>query len=1131
MTDPRRNRIILGIVLALLALALLVIVPGSPLSKPTRLGLDLKGGVELVYQGRPTPKVPKVTPQAIDDAINTIRKRTDALGVSEPEIQRAGANEISIGLPAVKNAARAEQQVGTTAQLQFYDWEPNVYLDLNGKLTTLANVELSNPQQGLQLANTGQGALPLFQSVRLAAKLKPTPEADDVPPDGPSKAVAARFHNDKNLIERYYDGKNDTTGDKYYLFRPAAKGGQRQLIRPGEVKAGEGGTAQANDASAYYGSCAEIAADFTQTAAAKRQQGGGAAKPAKGTACPATLKSLGGHGPPAGSLIVKVPRGIIVVKQEKDRRAPKNQADAYYVLEDDSELSGSDIKDPKQASDPQTSEPIVTFSFTDAGRKAFARATKREAQRGQNLLAPGVANGDKEQRFAISLDNQIVSLATISFIDNPEGIPGDTGAQINGIGDLGQTQDLAENLRIGALPISLKLISKTQVSATLGKQALNQGLIAGAAGLVLTLLFLLVLYRVLGVIAGVALLAYAVLLFALVKLIPITMTLPGIAGLILTLGVAADANIVIFERIKEEARQGRSIPAAIASGYAKGIRTIIDANVVTIGVAFILFTLATAGVKGFAFTLGIGTLVSLFTAVLATSAILGSMSRSRLLGSRSAIGIGGRERHWRVDFSGLSNWFFSLSGLILVAGALGIAALGINFGIDFESGTRIKTPLDRPASVAQVRDVLRPLGYADAKVQSLKEPDLGQNVVQIRVHKLEPAQVTRVQNALSQRFGVHDFSSESIGPTFGQQIAKTAVLAVIASLILISIYIGLRFEFKFAVPVLIALAHDLLITAGVYALTKREVNTPTVAALLTILGFSLYDTIIVFDRIRENVPRMPRATFSQIVNRSMSEVLTRSLATSASTLMPIGALMLFGGETLKDFGFALLVGVASGTYSSIFIAAPVLTHWKEREPGYKRRRQLVMQDHGGVIPPYSETRLGEDDDVAPKPGPGTRERPARRGRGRGGGAAAPAEAPKRPPAPEVKEPAAPVPSAVPGGGPAAGPGGRVDVHPAPAKPTAQPAPGEAPDTAAPQPAEEVSDVRARAAARAAARRASRPGPSGGGSTSTTGGGAQAGDGSGDGSGDDSPSGGQAPGDGDSRKQRGGRRQRKRHGRR
>jgi SecD/SecF fusion protein len=431
--------------------------------------------------------------------------------------------------------------------------------------------------------------------------------------------------------------------------------------------------------------------------------------------------------------------------------------------------------------------------------------------------------------------------------------------------------------------------------------------------------------------------------------------------LILTLGVAADANIVIFERIKEEVRAGRSIPAAITGGYAKALRTIIDANVVTIGVAFILFTLATAGVKGFALTLGLGTIVSLFTAVLATSAVLGTMARTRVLRSRHALGAGRERIGAKFDFMGKSKYFFSMSGVILIAGALAIAGLGINFGIDFKSGTRITTPLERQADVTQVRKVLTPLGYGDAKIQQVSDPDLGKNVVQISVPKLDPSKVIRVRTALDKRFGVRtaDFSSSSIGPTFGAQIAKTAVIAIIASLLLISIYIGFRFEFKFAVPVLIALAHDLLITAGVYSLLDREVTTSTVAALLTILGYSLYDTIIVFDRIRENVPRMPRATFSQIANRSMSEVLTRSLVTSFSTLLPVSGLMLFGGETLKDFAFALFVGVLSGTYSSIFIATPVLTEWKEREPTYMRRRRLVLRDHGGHVPAFATAALGD----------------------------------------------------------------------------------------------------------------------------------------------------------------------------
>ncbi|MEX2253343.1 MAG: protein translocase subunit SecD [Thermoleophilaceae bacterium] len=933
MTSPLRNRVILGLVGLTLLLAALVIIPGTPLSQKTVLGLDLRGGVELVYEARPTPKVPEVTPQAIDDAIETMRERTDALGVSEPEIQRAGSDQISIGLPDVENADRAIEQVGTTAQLQFYDWEPNL----------IGDKERPVPD--------------LFEAVTRASKVKPKAEAVDVPADGPSKEVEKRFGGDQQKIRQYYDRRNDSVGDRYYLFAPNDK-----LIPAGQFTAPLPKDAPRNPATEFYSSCKELGDAFKDRDVPRGARPDSTVP--KGSACPGTLRSLGKKGPPPGSKVVKVPQGAVVVQAERPEKFPENRSfDSYWVLEDDSELSGADIENPEPNTDQQTQEPIVTMEFTDQGRKAFAAATKREAERGaEQILPPGTPRENAFQRFAITLDNQIVSLATIDFVENPEGIDGRTGAQINGIGDLKQTQDLAKSLRIGALPIDLQLISQTQVSATLGQQALDQGLVAGGAGLLLTILFLLAFYRVLGVVAAITLVTYALFLFALVKLIPITLTLPGIAGMILTLGVAADANIVVFERIKEEAREGRSIPAAIAAGYTKALRTIIDANVVTIGVAFILFMLATAGVKGFAFTLGIGTLVSLFTAVLATSAILGSMARTRVIGSRFAVGAGEAFTNWRFDFMGASRWFFSMSGVILVVGALGVAGLGINFGIDFESGTRITTPLQQKASVDQVRDVLSPLGYGDAKIQEVKDPEIGANIVQLSTPTLEPGEVQQVRGALDEKFGVDqgDFSSSSVGPTFGAQIARTAVLAIIASLILISIYIAIRFEPKFAVPILIAVAHDVLITGGVYALVGREVTTSTVAALLTILGFSLYDTIIVFDRIRENVPRMPRATFSQIVNRSMSEVLTRSLVTNLCTLLPVVALMLFGGETLRDFAFALLVGIASGTYSSIFIASPVLSLWKEREPTYKRRRRLVMQDHDGVVPAFAEISLGEE---------------------------------------------------------------------------------------------------------------------------------------------------------------------------
>ena len=461
----------------------------------------------------------------------------------------------------------------------------------------------------------------------------------------------------------------------------------------------------------------------------------------------------------------------------------------------------------------------------------------------------------------------------------------------------------------------------------------------------------------LGIIAVGALFIYAIYFFALIKLIPITMTLPGIAGLILTIGVAADANIVIFERVKEEIRAGRSVSAGIVQGYRKGIAAIIDANVVTFMVAFILFILATAGVKGFAFTLGIGTLTSLFTAVLATQAVLGTMQRSPLLGAaRRRSGAGETQAPLDAGLHGRVEVVLLDVGRDPAHRRAGHRRQGPELRHRLPVGHarqgRLRAAAERERRrrrAARPRASRTPRSRRSRATRSSRA-----TASRSRWPRAGAETIAKVQPLLTQRFGAPKaYQSNSIGPTFGQTVAKSAIIAIIASLIVISAYIALRFEWKFAVPVLIALMHDLLITAGVYSLTGREVTTSTVAALLTILGYSLYDTIIVFDRIRENVPRMPRAAFTQIVNRSMSEVLTRSLATSFCTLLPILALLFFGGDTLKDFAFALLVGVVSGAYSSVFIASPVLAHWKEREEVYRRRRHRIIAELGGVVPAYA----------------------------------------------------------------------------------------------------------------------------------------------------------------------------------
>ncbi len=861
MGSRKRNLFVLLFVLGLVAVSALVIV-----SKSTRLGLDLKGGLELVYQGRGTPSNPEVTGDTIDKAITKIRERIDTLGVAEPEVSRLGATEITVSLPDITDAKRAIDQVGTTAQLYFYDWEPNV---------------ITQPK---------------------IPKAKPG-GSSETPFDSAYKAVSVASQQPQSC-----DGCT-TTGPRYYLF---SKGKEPKLLA-GPVSAKK---------------------DLYESPTGKKFS-----------------KSAG--------QVLTVQQGTLVLTDTQKSDPACLTSECYWVLNDRPALSGSEIKDPAQGYDQVTNQPNITFSFTDKGRQEFQDVTRAIAQRGQNKAIGPVNSAQASAlsgHFAAVLDNEVVSRPIINFAENPDGIDGRTGAQISGSFTPQEAQDVASALQIGALPITLQLISQTQVSATLGQQALDQGILAGAIGLILVMLFLVGFYRVLGVIASSALIAYGLIFFALIKLIPITLTLPGIAGLILTIGVAADSNIVIFERIKEEVRAGRSISSAITIGYRRGIATIIDANVVTLLTAFILFVLATAGVKGFAFTLGVGIMVSLLTAVVFTQALLGSMSHTKFMRSPAMLGAKPQERvRWHFDFMGASKWFFSISGMILIIGAFALTTKQLNFGIDFESGTRIKVALSQTTDENGVRGTLNSIGIKDESIQRASDPNLGDNVFQIETSELTPKQGDEIQSALDNKYGIDQgaFDNTTIGPTFGAQVADSAVLAIIFSLLLISGYIAIRFQPKFAIPVLIAIVHDILITGGIYALTGREVTTSTVAAILTILGYSLYDTIIVFDRIRENLPRMPRAAFSQIVNRSMSEVMTRSLVTSFCTLISVVALMIFGGTTLQDFAFAIMIGIISGTYSSIFIASPVLTAWKEREPAYRRRGARLIAAYGEV-PPFAE---------------------------------------------------------------------------------------------------------------------------------------------------------------------------------
>ena len=628
------------------------------------------------------------------------------------------------------------------------------------------------------------------------------------------------------------------------------------------------------------------------------------------------------------------------------------QQDFYYLIRhtpnatnpDDvvPEMSGADLNldGTRQDFDTTSGQPIVTMQFTDEGEDKFGDITGEVARRGK--IQSGLLGQDVNHHFAIVLDGQIKSWPTIDWREYPNGIRGSNGAQITGIGEIQEAQDLALVLQTGALPVTFQTLEQTTISATLGQDSLNEAWKAAIAGLLIVALFLLLFYRFLGVVAVLGLGIYAAFLYAMILIFNVTLTLPGFAGMILTLGVAADANIVIFERVKEEYRAGKSVRAAIAAGYGKGFATIIDANVVTAITAVILFLVATAGVKGFALMLLIGTGVSLLTAVAATRAILGLLGGFNWFDNPRLMGAEGEPPKWiRRDFVGRRNIWFAIAGTLVLVSLIAIGAKGLNLGIDFRGGTQVTFTTPQPVALEAVRSEAASIGQSGAQIvgrgtASGPNEDL-YSEFSIRTEDLTQPEQARLTGDLERTFEA-ETSVRSVSGSFGRQIAEGAVLAILVSLLLIVGYIAARFHWKFSAPVIIALAHDVIITVGIYAILGREVTTATVAAVLTILGFSIYDTIIILDRIRENIPLMRRASFRVLANVSLWETIPRSLATTFITLLPISTLYFFGGETLKDFAFALLIGIGAGAYSSIFIAAPLLAVFKEREPEYARKK-------------------------------------------------------------------------------------------------------------------------------------------------------------------------------------------------
>jgi SecD/SecF fusion protein len=680
------------------------------------------------------------------------------------------------------------------------------------------------------------------------------------------------------------------------------------------------------------------------------------------------LKRFGGT-LPHGFVALKVPAHMIVVSCAATSgclgaggAGASTSGTYYYLLKYFPQASGKQVQIPEmtgadlvlsgtRADFGQAGSPVVLLQFTNHGSSQFEKITQEEAQRGSFRFNRVGRQGDYlnyVQHFAIVLDGQLESTPFIDFKRDPSGIPGPTAEiDLGQGGTIGQAKDLALVLQTGALPVSFQQIERTDVSATLGKSSLAQAWHAALIGLLIVALFLLVLYRFLGLVAVIGLAIYASLYYAAILLFHVTLTLPGFAGLILTIGVAADANVVVFERIKEEVRAGKSVRAAIAAGYGKGFHTILDANVVTAITALVLFLVAIASVKGFALMLLIGTMISLLTAVAATRALLHLLSGFRWFDNPRFMGAHGQQTaKWlQIDFMKRRYLWFAMSGLIVLAGTVSLGVRGLNLGIDFKGGTQVTFSTHKGYTTDEIAKVAATVNRKDAIVQGRGSSTNSKYTTwQVRTRSLKGAQQSAFEQDLQQQVGAYKLGTKNVSSSFGHQIAVDAIWGIVVSMFLIVIYIALRFSFKFALPVIIAMLHDIIITVGVYSIAFKEVSVATVAAVLTVLGYSIYDTIIIFDRVRENIPLMRKQPMATITNVSLWETIRRSLATTLITLLPIIALEILGGSTLKDFAFALIVGVTSGAYSSIFIAAPLLTIWKEREPEFAKKKQMAGGD-------------------------------------------------------------------------------------------------------------------------------------------------------------------------------------------
>ncbi|WP_433501183.1 protein translocase subunit SecD [Sphaerimonospora sp. CA-214678] len=608
-------------------------------------------------------------------------------------------------------------------------------------------------------------------------------------------------------------------------------------------------------------------------------------------------------------------------------------------------ISGAGVTDASARSDPQMGPGwFVTIDFKEAG-------PWRELT-GQAACEPV---GDPKRRVAIVLDNEVISSPQVDeSIACRAGISGGT-TQITGSFTAEEAQNLAVLIKGGSLPVPLELVEQRTVGPTLGADAIEASAKAGIVGVILTAVFIIIIYRVVGLMAALALACYGLISYAGLVAMGATLTLPGLAGFVLAIGMAVDANVLVFERAREEYGEApqRGLKASLDRGFKNAWSAIADSNITTLLAAGLLFWLASGPVKGFGVTLAIGVLASLVSAMLITR-VFTQLVIGRISPKVSGLGSIGRVRSWLTKrnpdlMRGRRLWMAISAGLLVVV-AVGLFSRGLNFGVEFTGGRIMEFATTKPVDAATARQAVADAGFPSAVVQ---ESD---DAISVRTGDISADEVVRIEQALDKEVGdVTKQRDELIGPSLGDELRRNALIALAVALAAQLLYLAIRFRWTFGSAAVIALFVDTAVVVGAFAWMGKPIDGVFLASMLTIIGYSVNDKVVLFDRVRELWPLQRKDPFDRVVNSAILQTVPRTVNTGLGALFILAALAVFGGDSLRDFAIALLIGIVVGTLSSSFLAGPaaiVLERLSKQPPPQqttKRRAPRVREGSGAVL--------------------------------------------------------------------------------------------------------------------------------------------------------------------------------------